>query len=61
MALIDEHLLAKIRQKLQDDGVKLWLPPYHDNGTAVEEKLQVIIFIALFSFFYSSLSHHFIY
>ncbi len=36
-----EHYLARIRQKLQEDGVKLWISPYFvDNKTNVEN-LQV--------------------
>ncbi|EFX82641.1 hypothetical protein DAPPUDRAFT_223703 [Daphnia pulex] len=32
-----EHYLARIRQKLQEDGVKLWISPYFvDNKTNVE-------------------------
>lgn len=41
MAFNEEHVLARIRQKLQDDGVKLWVLPYYDGAAAVEEKLQV--------------------
>ena len=43
MAFAEDYLLARIRQKLQEDGVKLWLKPYFDETTnaATEEKLQV--------------------
>ena len=37
----DEHIIARIRQKLQDDRVKLWTVPYYENDAAVEEKLKV--------------------
>jgi hypothetical protein len=40
-----EHYLARIRQKLQEDGVKLWISPYFvDNKTNVEN-LQVKTFL----------------
>ena len=44
MAFAEDYLLARIRQKLQEDGVKLWLAPYFDTSStaAVDEKLQVI-------------------
>lgn len=41
MAHNEEHLIARIRQKLQDDGIKLWIPPYFTNGKAVVEKIEV--------------------
>ena len=41
MAYNEEHILARIRQKLQEDGVKLWTSPYFVENEAVEEKLQV--------------------
>ena len=41
MAYNEEHSLARIRQKLQEDQVKLWTSPYFVDNTTVEEKLQV--------------------
>ena len=37
----EEHYLARIRQKLQEDGVKLWIPPYFLENNTVLEKLEV--------------------
>jgi hypothetical protein len=37
----EEHYLARIRQKLQEDGVKLWISPYFLENNSVLEKLQV--------------------
>nr|CAH0109059.1 unnamed protein product [Daphnia galeata] len=36
----EEHYLARIRQKLQEDGVKLWISPYFFENNSVLEKLQ---------------------
>lgn len=37
----EDHYLARIRQKLQEDGVKLWISPYYIENKTVVEKLQV--------------------
>jgi hypothetical protein len=38
-----EHLMARIRYKLQQDQIKLWLSPYLENNSRVEEALKVNI------------------
>lgn len=36
----EEHYLARIRQKLQENGVKLWLAPYYADQATNKEKLE---------------------
>ena len=38
-----EHLMVRIRSKLQQDQIKLWLFPYLENDSLVEEALEVNI------------------
>ena len=38
-----EHLMVRIRSKLQQDQIKLWLSPYLENDSLVEEALEVNI------------------
>ena len=38
-----EHLMTRIRSKLQQDQIKLWLSPYLENDSLVEEALEVNI------------------
>lgn len=37
-----EDALLQIRNKLQADGIKLWLPPYYKDGPCNEE-LEVFL------------------
>jgi hypothetical protein len=37
----EEHYLARIRQKLQEDDVKLWISPYFLDNKSIVDKLQV--------------------
>lgn len=37
----EEHYLPRIRQKLQENGVKLWLAPYYADQATNKEKLEV--------------------
>lgn len=41
MSFNEEYELARVRQKLQEDGVKLWTSPYYVDNALVEEKLKV--------------------
>jgi hypothetical protein len=37
-----EGILIQIRQKLNEDHVKLWLPPYFsEDGVTCDEEIQV--------------------
>lgn len=43
-----EDVFIQIKSKLQIDGVKLWLPPYYEETTGVnEEELMVKTFLRL--------------
>lgn len=44
-----EDVLIQIRSKLQEDRVKLWLPPYYTESTGIcEEELAVSSFFVGF-------------
>lgn len=37
-----ESVLIQVRSRLQAEGIKLWLEPYHENGIGpVESELEV--------------------
>ena len=39
----EDYCLARVRQKLRDDGVKLWIAPYFDNNQCVELVMKVSV------------------
>lgn len=46
-----ENVLIQVRAKLQTEQIKLWLPPYYEEGIGpIESELEVRIPIAEFRF-----------
>ena len=40
-----EGILIQIKEKLNEENVKLWLPPYYtEDGESCDEEMQVRIF-----------------
>lgn len=43
-----EHITVRVKQLLQDNGVKLWLPPYHRhediNNLTISDEILVSIY-----------------
>lgn len=38
-----ENVLIQVRSKLQENGIKLWLSPYYEEGIgSVDDKIEVI-------------------
>lgn len=39
-----ENILIQVRSKLQENGIKLWLSPYYDEGIgSVDDEIEVMI------------------
>lgn len=43
-----ENILIQVRSKLQENGIKLWLHPYYEEGIgSVDDEIEVTILFAI--------------
>lgn len=49
-----ENILIQVRAKLQNEQIKLWLPPYYEEGIGpIDSELEVCASLAVKYFFFT--------